>query len=293
MTTITATVIADSISDYGPRLTTMLLEYPRWIHAEFMTHRVFSRNAASSRAIPVSRMIKAVQDNPAVPMFWGANQRGMQAGEECNTKVSITKPMATYVDLDELSLEYWGDDMTREAAWLHARDQAVKTAQAFSNAGYHKQIVNRLLEPFSHIKVVVTATAWSNFFALRRHADAEPHIKLLADRMWEAREASTPRQLAQGYWHLPFVAFTPLKGFEAEAVKLSVARCASTSYDTVDGFEMTIDRAIALHDKLVSSTPMHTSPCEHQAQATKTNGWGGNLGDGWVQYRKTLEGENL
>lgn len=296
MTTISAKVIADSVGRHSPRLTTLLLRYPRWIHAEFMTHRVFSRNAASSRAIPVARLIQDVESDPAVPLFWGKNQKGMQAGEECSALVGVECHDSSYAHF------------SREEAWLAAQERAVDAAKAFAEAGYHKQIVNRLLEPFSHITVVVTATQWSNFFALRRHADAEPHIRLLADRMWEAMGDSTPQLLQPGEWHLPFVNVvdandepSPVTGGEAatNAVKLSVARCASTSFKTVDGFDMTLERAIDLHDKLVSSTPLHASPCEHQARMDEKDhefGWpdarlGGNLGPGWAQYRKMLPGE--
>jgi hypothetical protein len=248
-----------------------------------------SRNASSSRAIPVKKLIQDVLDDPAVPLFWGANQKGMQGGEECNEPVVIYKAM------------------TREDAWLKGRDFAVATARQFADAGYHKQIVNRLLEPFAHITVVVTATQWSNFFALRMHKDAEPHIRLLADRMWAAMEMSEPERLQPGQWHLPFTDIVDandepvkLSGGDAlqNAIKLSVARCASTSYKTVDGFDMTLERAIDLHDKLVASTPLHASPCEHQAKVADAverpnYGLSGNLGIGWVQYRKTLPGECL
>ena len=77
-------VIADSISESGKRITTFQLKYPRFIHSEVMTHRVFSRNASSSRAIPVKKMIEQVRNNPAMPIHWGANQSGMQAKNELN-----------------------------------------------------------------------------------------------------------------------------------------------------------------------------------------------------------------
>jgi len=302
MTTISAEVIADSIGEHAPRLTTFLLRYPRCIHSEFMTHRVFSRNASSSRAIPVKKLIQDVLDDPFVPLVWGRNQKGMQADEECHEPV-----------------QFRNDAVSREVAWLRARDTAVAAAERFAKAGYHKQIVNRLLEPFAHITVVVTATQFSNFFALRRHTDAEPHIKLLADRMWEAQQASVPKVLRPGQWHLPFVTEDDLTDIgllrentpddmlaevcNTDAVRLSVARCASTSYKTVEGFDMTLDRAVALHDKLVASTPLHASPCEHQAtpahrrlihgKVEATTDLGGNLGGEWVQYRKLLPGESL
>ena len=320
MTTISATVIADSIGDHSPRLTTLLLRYPRWIHAEGRTHRVtrigedmeievrtpspmedpdFSRNASSSRAIPVQRLIADLLDDPAEPLFWGANQPGMQA-----------------------TAELMEDDLRHaKEAWCDGRMAAINTARRLHVAGAHKQLVNRVLEPHTHINVVWTGTQYSNFFALRRHADAEPHIKMLADAMFEAMATSTPNWLAPGDWHLPFVSVeddnavfrqfagadqvdpATLKRMTDACIKLSVARCASTSYKTVDGLPMTLERAIALHDKLVAMVPLHASPCEHQAKVDAVREmtslgpvWqrpnlGGNLGKGWVQYRKTLAGE--
>ncbi len=309
MTTISAkSILASRHAQSGDRIDTLLLRYPRWIHAEFMTHRVFSRNAASSRAIPVERLIQDVLDDPAVPLFWGANQKGMQAGEECNEPVRVSDK--------EYGLWPRGD------AWLQARDNAVHMARAFAAAGYHKQIVNRLLEPFSHITVVVTGTEWSNFFALRDHSDAEPHIQMLAREMKKAMAEAWVQTLQPGEWHLPFVRdvdldwetqCAPGDTFKSvcltsieDQIKLSVARCASTSYKTVDGFDMTLDRAIALHDKLVASIPMHASPAEHVCYAdvlvkhgkqydVEMTSWKqphlhGNF-KGFCQYRKTLTGE--
>ncbi len=303
MTTISAQVITDSISPDGIRLTTLKLRYPRWIHAEFMTHRVFSRNASSSRAIPVARLIQDVLDDPAVPMFWGANQRGMQAGAEHDAMISIP------------TVSGGCRDVCRTEAWLFARDRAVEIARALAEAGYHKQLVNRLLEPFSHIEVVVTATEWSNFFALRDHPAAEPHIQLLARRVKEAMAVSTPRPLLPGEWHLPFVTDrilhgdyiqadgSLLKGYTNElGIKLSVARCARTSYLTHEGKTPDVAADLELYDRLVGAVPLHASPCEHQAtpddiisETPDGPTWRfpklhGNLW-GWVQHRKTLPGE--
>lgn len=326
MTTITARIVANSIAEDSPTLATMLLRYPRCIHAEFMTHRAFSRNAASSRAIPVEKMIKDVLDDPFVPLVWGKNLKGMQGGEDCSETV-----MFRTVTEVPTGRSFCREYFSREEAWLKARDNAVEMALGYAEAGYHKQIVNRLLEPFAHITVVVTSTQWSNFFALRQHPDAEPHIHRLANRMSEAMGASTPTLLKSGEWHLPFVkkGYWTVSGYDPQAydqyvdtgarrvqvetvdlLKLSVARCASTSYKTADGFYMTLERAIALHDKLVGSNPLHASPCEHQAQVDAGQVWfqecgrtpqwawenptlGGNLGPGWVQYRKLIPGESL
>lgn len=284
MTTISAkSILSSRHAVSGDTLHTLLLRYPRWIHAEFMTHRMFSRNASSSRAIPVEKLIQDVLDDPAVPMFWGANQKGMQAGEECNNGVRLTADPAGW---------------PREEAWISARDSAVGVASAFADAGYHKQIVNRLLEPFAHITVVCSATQWSNFLYLRDHKDAEPHIQMLAREIRKAIDGADVQTLQPGQWHLPFI-YGDDHGYDLEArIALSVARCASTSYKTVDGFDMTLDRAIALHDKLVGADPLHASPCEHVAQADVVSDDGvwmfddhhGNF-TGFRQYRKMLPGE--
>lgn len=310
MTTISATsILASRHAVTGDRLDTLLLRYPRWIHAEGRTHRLMkivedmeisvptpslmedeslSRNASSSRAIPVEKLIQDVLYDPAVPLFWGANQKGMQAVDQCAELVSAP----TFTGGCE--------DLTNEGAWLRARDFAVQMARAFSEAGYHKQLVNRLLEPFSHITVVCSSTNWSNFLALRDHLDAEPHIQILAREIRKALDGAEVQELQPGEWHLPFVGTCQE---DKEMLVLSAARCASTSYKTVDGFDMTIERAVALVDNLIGSTPMHSSPFEHVAQADVFENVGlfgtyknrrqhGNF-TGFRQWRKMLPNESL
>lgn len=260
MTSINARTVLRSRNAAAPEhvLSTLLLRYPRWVHAEFMTHRQFSRNAASSRAIPINKLIQDVLDNPAIPIHWGKNQPGMQAHEECDAPTHIGGDIILTADEDT-----W---MERRNAWLTARDCAVHIASAYADAGYHKQIVNRLLEPFAHVTVLVSATEWDNFLELRDHEDAEPHIAMLAREVRACLEREDDIQTLQpGEWHLPFT--EDYDNEFGEIIKLSTARCASTSYKTVDGFDMTLERAIALHDKLVSSRPIHASPAEHVAQA--------------------------
>jgi len=297
MTTITAKSILASrhVDDPRVRVDTLLLRYPRCIHAEFMTHRVFSRNASSSRAIPVSKLIQDVIDDPFIPVFWGKNQKGMQA-------------------LVELVP---GDQAFAEHIWYAALEDTIGRAKALAAVGAHKQIVNRLLEPFGHITVVVTSTQWSNFFALRDHPDAEPHIQILAREMRKAIDGAEVQTLAPGEWHLPFIrdadVLEVLNMQNSGEVKhqllkkLSVARCASTSYKTVDDFDMTFDRAVAVYDKMLSF-PIHASPFEHQCEMDRPRirdeernvvtwsdnyGLGGNLGEGVIQLRKTLPNECL
>jgi hypothetical protein len=264
MTTISAKTILRSRNASAPDkvLSTLLLRYPRFIHAEFLTHRVFSRNAASSRAIPVKKMIDDILADTAMPIHWGAAQKGMQADQECDARLRLIVP----------------GGVSRERAWLWARDEAIRIARAFEAAGYHKQVINRLLEPFLHITVLVSSTEWDNFLELRDHKDAEPHIQMLAREIRKCLEdESTVQTLNPGKWHLPFItSFDEDLLYEASGgdhnigveilQKLSVARCASTSYKTTDGFDMTFDRAVAIYDKL-HTKPFHASPFEHVAQA--------------------------
>lgn len=278
MTTISATTVLRSRNAAAPDkiLSTLLLRYPRFIHAELMTHRALSRNAASSRAIPVKKIIDDILADTAMPIHWGKNQPGMQAHEHCDAKVNI---------LTGLGIE----TLYREDAWLLARDNAIQVARAFNKAGYHKQVINRLLEPFMHITVLVSATEWDNFLELRDHEDAEPHIQMLAREIKRRLDDhSTVRTLKPGQWHMPFVTgYEPdvfknsfidhrNKGYDdagaytcaqQDMISVSVARCASTSYKTVDGFDMTLEKAQQVFDKLVNSKPIHASPLEHVAQA--------------------------
>lgn len=258
-----------------------------------MTHRMFSRNASSSRAIPVAKMIADIRKDPAIPMHWGANQRGMQAGAEICDPVEVRR-----------------EDITRsvvfnrpESAWLNAMDRALETAEGFAKSGYHKQVVNRLIEPFAHITVVISATEYENFFALRYHPDALPEMQELAKQMYEARRASVPQELKVGQWHLPYVrpCEHAIRPHPHDLIKKSVARCARTSYKLHDGAEPTLQADIELHDKLVAGKPLHASPAEHQACPDVYMagvGWmnpdeNGNFAPGWRQYRKQLMGENI
>ena len=270
--TITAKVIADSISRDCPRLTTMELRYPRFVHAEFMTHRVFSRNASSSRAIPVERLIADVVADTAMPIHWGKNQPGMQAREEHDDLVVFRN-----------------DSVPPELAWVRARDVAIDAARRFTKAGYHKQIVNRLLEPYSHINVVVTATDWDNFFELRDHADAQPEIQVLAQAMKAAMAGSEPAVTEWGNFHLPYVTREDWYRLDSprERCKVSAARCARVSYKTHDGKEPDLDADLQLFNKLAAGVPKHLSPMEHQAQPFARVRHANFTG--WRQFRKDCE----
>jgi hypothetical protein len=272
MITFDAKILADSKNPEGVRLTTMSLTYPRCIHSEVMTHRLFSRNAASSRAIPMSKLIQQVKDSPFVPLHWGQNQKGMQAETEMSPK--------------DIGLARFN--------WLVARDQAVATAELLNELGLHKQIGNRLIEPFMWITIVVSATNWENFFHLRCHKDAEPHIQKIAYMARDLYDANTPDYKEWGEWHLPLFGFPGDEDLPYTAApKLSIARCARVSYLTHDGRRDT-SADIELHDRLAASG--HWSPFEHAAQATQTGGHNdvhacSNFHPSWLQYRKFFSQE--
>lgn len=270
-----AVVVEDSIAPHGGRLTTLQLRYPRFIHAEFMTHRVFSRNASSSRAIPVAKMLKQVRNEPAMPIHWGKNQPGMQAREE-----------------------FTGNDREMVIAdWMAAAEAAAIVAERMNRYGAHKQVVNRILEPFQFISVIVTATEWANFFELRDHEDAQPEIRLLAQLMREAMDRSDPmprqfdRHLAVN-WHLPYITYGELTAHARDPrylAKLSAARCARVSYLTHEGKEPDAAEDLKLYERLVGSRPLHASPIEHQGYALLYLGDRSRNFWGWMQHRELVE----
>jgi Thymidylate synthase complementing protein len=303
-----AKVLAHSVNHDAPPLFTMQLRYPKFLHAEELTHRVLStssemietvsipdgfmydrnlsRNASSSRAVPVPRLIEDIRRDPAEPLFWGKNQAGMQAAEELD---DAAKRLAQNI-------------------WRSNREACIRDALDLHALGAHKQLVNRLVEKHGYINVVVTATNWSNFFALRRHEGAQPEIRYLADLIWEAQQASTPKVLKLGQWHLPYVSDEDRRQVMFrypgqaplcwdELIKLSVARCARVSYLTHEGKPPSIDDDLALYDRLVGSMPLHASPAEHEATPDRwiDGDWEhpelhGNL-TGYIQHRKTLPNE--
>lgn len=281
---ITVKILADSINPSGTRLTSWLLTYPRFIHSEFLTHRVFSRNAASSRAIPYKKMADIINDNPAMPERWPKEQKGMQGGEELDgqTKFNI------------------------QSDWRTSSLNALNFADSFHKQGLHKSLCNRLLEPWAHITVIATATDHSNFFALRAHPAAMPEFQVLAYRMLDQYLKSGVEVKQWGDWHIPKFSDEVL-GLSWEGyLKVATAHCARLSYLTHEG-EYSIDADIALHDRLMESG--HWSPFEHCAQAINVNGnmgkfktypWSnfdpmsqGLVTSGWGQYRKLFDGENI
>lgn len=292
---ISAEVIADSVNAEGNRLTTFKLRYPRFIHAEFMTHRMLSRNASSSRAVPFQHLVSEAMDRDkmAKPAVWGSERKGMQVGFPLDPEAS----------------------KAAETLWQLAGEKAVGAVAALATLGVHKSILNRLLEPFTHINVIASGTEWTNFFGLRLDAAAEPTMRFLAHTMWCEMTSSDPDELRPDDWHLPFVdaeTMTEIGRRETvqsvatdKMIKVSVARCARVSYQSFEtGKRSTVEEDLALYDKLLGAQPLHASPAEHQAtpdrklsDGASMVGWArpdlhGNF-KGWIQYRKTLKDESV
>ena len=303
-TNISAKIVCDSISPDDVRITTLEIEYPRFIHGEFMTHRSLSKNSSSSRAIPNQKMLDQIESNMAIPIYWGKNKSGMQAVEE----------------VDDLSKS------NAEIMWKGCFWKAKDTASWLCDDGLHKQVTNRLTEPFQMMKVVVTGTDWDNFFNLRIHPDAQPEICMLAYKIYEATMESVPVKLKVGEYHLPYVdKLLDTDGYLLsygtvvrdgvygdmhkpltldDAIKISASCCAQVSYRNTD---MSLEKADKIFNMLIKSDVLHASCFEHLATPIRSqegliNGWdfgithqnksgqlfSGNL-RGWISYRQQLQ----
>jgi len=305
---VQAKVIADSRSPNGDRITTMEIELHRFVLAEFNTHRMFSRNFQSSRAVPVKKLLEQVKTNPAMPVHWGTNQAGMQA------KGELGFPNKGHCEMN----------------WRAAAREMVSRVESMQAAGLHKQVANRLLEPFMWTKGVVTGSkaAYDNFFSLRCHEAAQPEIQALAYLMRDVYDDSCPKLLEYGQWHLPYV--NSCKDFGGDtfyttsdeeiieydevlstedAIKVSASCCAQVSYRTLDD---SLDKAKRIYDLLNlpedgqwKDSPPHFSPTEHVSMCANREiylgvcrgddvlweyNYSGNLDvPSFVQYRKAIE----
>lgn len=275
-------IIADSVNPAGSRLTTFVCTYPRIIHSELLTHRAFSRNAASSRAIPIEKMIKAVEDHPAKPIRWGTNGKGMQ----------------------DHGVAPAHHERAAASIWHGAAQRACNVAHSLNVLNIHKQIANRVLEPFMWMTTIISATEWANFFRLRVHPAAQPEFQHLALMMLKHyvyvdpdgpnQIRRKPRPLDWGQWHLPFVCQQRFSKSDNrtqnDMLAMSVAHCARVSY-TKHEASLTTEDAWRIHDQLLNNRPMHASPFEHQAQAVnvpvpvKLS----NFHQSWFQYRSLIE----
>lgn len=276
-----AKVIAHSKSSVTCKeIVTFELEFPRIILAEFNTHNALSKNASSSRAIPVPTMLQQVRENPASPTRFGAANTGMQ-------------DKGAHSDLVLMPCDVHGEyAVTHKEAWFDSAQITADLAERFHKAGYAKQICNRLIEPFQMMKVVMTATELNNFFWLRDHDAADPTIADLARKIRDALDASSPVVLNPGEWHVPYYNsgyWKPHKevdnlrsvgepcvevdvfGHSLEhALVISASCCAQVSYRKLDD---TIEKAKSVVARLnlqgeEPDQPVHASPLEHQNSPT-------------------------
>ncbi len=332
MRNIDVELIQASVGPNGIPIHTFRMTYPRFIHAECKTHRLItiddenwiveqelalmddvnlSRNAASSRAIPVEKMLEQISTQPALPVHWGKNQSGMQAREELSPYESI-----------------------QAKTWWCKGAQLMVDHVLHCPVPLHKQVINRVLEPWMLMTVVVTATDWNNWRALRAHPDAQPEIYELARQVVELLDTTEPFKLKPDELHVPFVQrersewgriryFIETEQFQEdlspnEALQVSASCSAQTSFRALD---FSLDKAQRIYKKLVEDRPVHASPFEHQAIALwrdeditiKTvngisgglkfpdgithidrdlNLWSGNL-RGWVQHRQLINGHHV
>lgn len=263
-------MIADSISPAGVRLTTLQCTFHRFILSEFNTHRAFSRNSASSRAIPITKTIAQVTLDPAIPLIFRSEQPGMSGG-------------AILPNQEELRRE-----------WAYDAQRAAERADHYMMLGVHKSIVNRMLEPYMWHTVVVTATDYENFFIQRMSESAQPEIVSLAYRMCEALGESVPQRIDYDGWHLPYLTeeessvWQSALNLEAQQA-LSVARVAGVSYNRL-GKTRELSKDFELYQRLRSANPPHWSPFEHVATPDKPHDSTpkGNF-EGWHQLRHILD----
>ncbi len=304
-----AKIITDSLAtDTGYRLTTMETTFPRFILSEFNTHRVFSRNSASSRAIPFEKQLVKIINMPFSPIHWGVNQPGMQAFQELD---DTNQQIAQEIWLESRNSqvahavklaggpEILKDEALKEQAEILIGRYVINKELPDVNPGIHKQIVNRLLEPYMWHTAIVTSTDWENFYALRTHPDAQPEIQEAADKMLEAHLESVPNNIRESEWHLPLIQPDEQEWAQEnvrDAIKVAIGRCARVSYLTQDGIRDK-SKDIELYERLVSSG--HMSPTEHVAtpmaashcRAFPNNLYSGNF-KGWIQFRKQISNEN-
>lgn len=280
---------------HGIELTTVVATYPRFIHAELMTHRMFSRNAASSRAIPVAKQIKKVRENPVVPFEFGRNKPGMVASDKPLTEREL---------------------IAAEAEWREAAKQAANRAEALADVNVHKQVVNRILEPFLPITTIITSTDWNNMFHQRIDKAAQPEFYRLALLIRRAIRNTEAELLKDNNWHLPFIDKNDYdearsiviqgkdkytKEIDSEEKRTlevikraSAMRCARVSYENHDGGKATLlEDYLKFHQRLMiklKENKVHWSPLEHQAMTSYFNSYSGNF-RGWVQFRKMFPNE--
>lgn len=274
-----AKIVLDSVGNLGQRITTFEIEMPKWLVAEFNTHRMLSRNSASSRAIPTKQIIERVMTDPVIPIDFRSKNTGMVANEILSDE---EYEQAKYM-------------------WLQARDLMVLQVEEMMKIGdgIDKQRINRLLEPWMYTVVVATATEWENFFYLRDSKEAQPEFAHIAHMM---NELYTNNIASYRLWHLPYleednidqdaIDLCGANDYELDAVQtammlISAARCGRVSYYRQGDSKSQKDDVLRGES---FATNKHWSPLEHPA---KEEAWTyyGNL-FAWKPLRKFYTNES-
>jgi len=253
---IKAKIVQDSSLPTGERLITFNLRYGRIIHSELLRHRAASHSVKSSRAIPTKKYRKEAKTNPYIPVKFGTNQKGMQAGKQTSATASFGKKI-----------------------WRMSANFACLAHSLMEKANIHKEVANRILEPYVWVEETLTIEhdALLEIAALRIHPDAQEDIRKVVEEMMYEVENSTPLILDENQWHVPYVirqvngnmVYKDNDGKNLtldEAIICSAARCARSSYANHDNSTTTYQNDQGLANKLIGSTPMHLSPFEHQAR---------------------------
>ncbi len=316
---ISARVVAKSVSAYsGQEIVTWEYDAPKCILAELNTHSILVKNAQSSRAVPIKKVIEQIRTNPVTPVHWGSNKPGMVAGEEIDSVVAFSTEK---LNINGYRLDDF-DYLSKKEAWQATAETASYLMEAWEEAGYHKQIVNRIGEAFTFVRGVITGTEIDNFFHLRYHKDADPYMYELAKCMWEAYEQAEAEVLYGGEWHTPYVEHFRASDGDAfleyhannlgvsleQALKISSAACGQVSYRKLDTSEETVER---VWNNLMGGETIHASVTCHQATpiteylqsdryllpegAThidrEGNVWSAQFKH-WIMHRKTIENES-
>lgn len=272
MTNQAEVLLASINAKTGQSLVTFRIECPFWVWYDLLTHRALSRNASSTRAIPLRKMAQRVRQDMARPTDFKRAQSGMVAND------SLPADVQTQL----------------KAIWERAGLGALEAQQEMGDLGASKQDANAVLLPFIHVQAIVSSTQWDNFWRLRDNPQAKPDFALLARKMRLAYESAleTAQRLEPGEWHLPMIMEAERADYLLpDLLGISTARCARVSYLLPESGQLSDPTSdLGLYGRLRES--LHLSPFEHQAMAISEDVAVANFTGGWIQHRVLIPGES-
>lgn len=265
---ISVQLLLYSQSESGKKIATFVVTMPKFIQAQINSHRMLSRNAASSRAMPSKIIRRRVLKNPFLPIEFSKNQSGMRGGEKFKgIKLFFVKKIWLWSRYIPCFFHYLGEKLK-----------------------IHKEVLNRIIEPWMFTQVLITATEWGNFLKLRIDNSSQPEIQYIAKEIKKLLDNNNPNILKHSEWHLPFINEEEKMKFSLDELKkISTARCARVSYKLYDGKDSNLLKDVELCEKLISGG--HWSPFEHIATPEEHGERISNF-IGWKQYRKEFSYED-